>query len=205
MADYSEALDAARVKFYRTAYNAAKEYLCQYKHMFPNTNSPIAILRRMANIGGFCAFVRDAVCASSCGFPTELGSGYYSSVYDLTHDKVLKISYHRDAGYQSFVQFCYDNESKHLPRIYEEGEWLGLKYYVLEKLKPMDEEKPTPEYHWLSFYIRYKERGFLLGIELIKTILKLGPLVDDLHDENIMYRHDGTLVITDPCCSEGSY
>lgn len=193
MADYSVALEEAKAYFYR-------ESCYILKNMRPNLWLP------RYTVGRLLALSRDSVISAylrdQLALPLPLlGAGYYSSVYDLTSDKVLKISFHRDLGYEYFINFCIESESKHIPRVYEQGEWLGLKYYVLEKLKPIDYEKSTIQYDALVAFINRQVISEFLGTELLKTVLNLGGSnINDLHDENVMYRSDGTLVITDPGC-----
>jgi hypothetical protein len=151
------------------------------------------------------------------------GSGMYSNVFlNPTKNYVLKINMREDIGYQRYVELIHRSRTIHFPKISDEkfltlgGDTYGM--YLIEKLRHL----PKPyNYAYAEIITKITEacdspiniivkwfnenygddpNKITLPISLIKASQKLGKYYNqiDIHEDNIMQRADGTIVITDP-------
>ena len=162
-----------------------------------------------------------------------IGEGYFSKVYDAGNGLILKVTNEEtDPAYDSFVKFCMQNDSKHLPKIYWRGEVDGHTVYIMEKLRPYEGEMRTAMSSLLRMKLmqlgadRAAREGHcdtsnldslvnptLFGPDLAITATSLVQEFDnlargsdyirwDLHGDNAMQREDGTPVFTDPWAAQ---
>jgi len=157
----------------------------------------------------------------------NIGAGSYSHVYSNPVKKyVLKINKHPDSAYDDFVQIIKKYKNKHFPIISNRQEWIvnNKKYYVylIEKLYEIEKDESklvsdaldaianSPNKSLEKFSNRNVQLvGKRYPPSLIEAARILGRLMQshpnrytDIHDENIMQRSDGTIVIIDPYCGK---
>lgn len=146
----------------------------------------------------------------------KAGVGMYSDVYfHPEFNFVIKATYTNNATYYDKFIMKYAKNNRHnsfMPIIYKKVHFKDGYFYILEKLYPLDED----------IYIKFNKLNFLIDdikynrMDLMKQsdkqlikdypelfmsiidMLKAGVHVDDLHNDNIMQRKDGSLVIIDP-------
>ena len=153
----------------------------------------------------------------------ELAVGSRSTVYGNEHKSyVLKINNGEDNEYAGYVNLIKRNPNKHFPKISAVRKFLiGRKtYYVylIEKLYPIPDRLSMRYTEWLDWYlcndvtdraeIFHNRLPKIFTPEMIKacnTLIRYSNkhrVIFDIHENNIMYRRDGTLVITDPYVEE---
>lgn len=155
-----------------------------------------------------------------------IGRGAYSDVFQHPNfpDRVIKITRHSDPGALSFLLACYNGELKglcfpkiyHLHAIVEDVDGRGYQRFyficVLERLKKLNCSRNYRTGNLIVHDGSYSGRRFrklrdkLLSVTLfaafLKRVMKHGPIVNDLHNGNVMLRSLPTgrnyYVITDP-------
>jgi len=134
------------------------------------------------------------------------GGGCHAEVYVYNQDDTkfaLKI-FHNDGAYLRWLEFCYqhqDNEylPKILSKIYDLG---GDSYAVFLEYLVIDMLGVTQTKLWDA--IQYHRDSGDPKIQAVVDILEANAHMDDLHDENVMFRGE-TPVVTDPWCGSLSY
>lgn len=143
-----------------------------------------------------------------------IGSGCYSDVYDIGNGFALKICSRKDCngidkGYSGFIRFLSNLNTSHsiFPKIYRKERWENADVFVIEKLCEHTEEnlnKRIKYYRIFRDFIKYNKDHYDLTKEQKKVLKRLAKYrVNhnhwlDLHDENVMLRENGDIVITDP-------
>lgn len=118
-----------------------------------------------------------------------LGAGKYSAVFNLNKYQVLKIGSDINDPFLDYVNIINTNSHLNFLKIY--SLYKSDNYYIatIEKL----EHSNTIDFNIL-------DNPISILIDNKKSSSKL-----DLHDNNIMRRKDGTLVLTDPLCNVNMY
>ena len=157
---------------------------------------------------------------------TPIGEGAYGIVFENKNKNfVLKVSKHPDPAYDSYVKMIKNNPNPHFPKISDLKKIVikSDEYYIylIEKLKHLDSKignvfsslvtmlirgytidqiKSTLQNTiWLTTFDRIIKKPQLLeAIELIAKLAKEHMFELDLHNQNVMYRPNGAIVITDP-------
>jgi hypothetical protein len=129
----------------------------------------------------------------------RLSSGSYASVYELNKDLVVRIEDGGvDEGHNRWMEgFVLKNRSKYVPKVvyYAKDDYSTIT--VMEKLKEdMKKADDIMENGWVMGSVtKTSHKGINRTIE---RMIKAGLWPDDMHNENMMFRKDGTPVITDP-------
>ena len=156
-----------------------------------------------------------------------MGRGVFSMVFEnFQKQYVLKVTLNPDPGYAEYVKIIKDNPNVHFPRISDLKSMNidGHEFYVylIERLKPIaDSHRALIIANLLSWIARGDSpseiKNMLFNLEwfpdfeeisnsedLMQAIVLVGNaarqhrFVLDIHQDNIMIRPDGTVVITDP-------
>ena len=147
----------------------------------------------------------------------KIGEGSYAYVHGHDDYKiVIKIVNSWDAAYTKYAAFCMENyhRYKHLPKIYGRFK-IGTNQhvYILERLKSVtgsaymlvDRIDFAFRKYWSTvppYYVQISRRK--VEPSIAKTIRKLPESLKkdciDIHRGNLMYRKNGTLVLSDVFC-----
>ena len=154
----------------------------------------------------------------------EAGAGAYSLVFFHPKKKyVVKITNTVDEGYMEYVDLLKHHPNEHFPVISDmkslKVEGFVYSIYLIEKLDKIDRKYVQNLFEWFYQIMRFPnsmlEDIFSLTEEIPQIFIDHPDLVDalhllgrkvksmdciclDIHEENIMKRKDGTIVITDP-------
>lgn len=144
-----------------------------------------------------------------------LGSGYYSNVYAIDDRRALKVVKGTDNSYASFVKFIKEqgNAFTCFPKIYYSGKWADKEIYIIERLIDNTDEnrqdrvllsdycrrRAESNNSFISRFVAFPQE-FVQGVEALVQYFRSsdGELTLDIHADNVMLRHNGDPVITDP-------
>lgn len=147
---------------------------------------------------------------------TRLGRGAYGVVFEKPgYPWVFKV-FNNDPGYFTYLNFARNNQNlSAVPKI--KGKFIRINdntYAVrMEKLYPVNRDELHNLLETLRQFFKtddpvgYQDQIDKLNEEypdiaaVMERLTKLGKFYIDLHEENIMQREDGSLVITDPLVS----
>lgn len=130
-----------------------------------------------------------------------LGSGSYATVFTFAKDLVVRYeddAEHNNGHHKFMTDFVVRKRSKYVPKVFYYGtDDAGNSYTVMERLKVDTEKAQELLEHDCGCDQVKGHRGMQKAVLRMR---KEGVWPGDLHDENIMFRKDGTPVITDPIC-----
>ena len=149
------------------------------------------------------------------GFVT-LGTGHFSTVMMHPHgDRVIKVCHEPDA----WIDYCYwaameGYAGTFAPKVYSYKRFNNFYVAVMEKMEytasRADKRTDAPVAQTLFSYATKhdNDNAKLLVDLLVPGLAKFGEHLKrafkderlDLHDENVMFRKDGSICITDPLC-----
>lgn len=140
-----------------------------------------------------------------------LGAGLYATVYKFGPGKALRVEYSSFGAHSTYIRnVVLKQKSKYLPKVYFHGVYVDgesdVYITVMERLQKVPKKLgrsiervycqgvATPEDN-KNIPTKYKK-----GInKVIRLGREVGLYMGDIHDQNIMVRKCGQLVITDPC------
>ncbi len=139
-----------------------------------------------------------------------LGKGLYSNVFSIPNtDKVIKVG--GMDKWPTYIKWATENghAGKFAPKVY------SLKFHdefyvaIMERLVCTVGELRDAEYHSNNPQVRIFLTMSYESCEAIDFHIYIMELQHrrwsgDLHEGNVMVRHDGQMVITDPVCGYGS-
>jgi len=155
----------------------------------------------------------------------RVGRGRYGQVLAKKDSPiVVKCLFGADYGYEIYASLVVRSKSKHAPKIYKTyqqnltrepktNKWLkdhAPRCFVLERLKREGSEAEANRIERAVYYFMDHPHAKCYTPDFSKTMLPLVKSIAktcerklwsgslDIHSGNIMYRSDGTLVITDP-------
>lgn len=143
----------------------------------------------------------------------KLGRGSYGVAFEKPgYPWIFKV-FHNDPGYLAYLNFARNHQNlPAVPKI--KGKFIRISddtYAVrIEKLYPVDKDEQyvlltaLRQFFNTEFPLVYQDELDNLKnawpeiAQVVESLFKLGKFYIDIHDENIMQRADGSLVITDP-------
>jgi len=148
----------------------------------------------------------------------ELGSGFFSSVYGHDNLDIAIKLVDDDHNYIKYINFYakYGRQNPHLPRIYKYKKVGNVEIVITEKLYPLSENQEdlfqvilkfkrylmnpnNYDEYYVNNVVNYFIDEYSDLAQIIIDLYKIfGKNNIDIHQDNIMQRKDGTLVITDP-------
>lgn len=132
----------------------------------------------------------------------KLGLGEFADVYGAPGDDfVVKVFGDYDDGYRKWLKFCYDNQSnKYVPKIRGRDTQIPntqFRAIRLERLEPVRWEAYNKFYEiYRAMRIHYVDTDDADLNKCVRYIAASG--LADIHDNNVMQRLNGQLVIVDP-------
>ena len=152
---------------------------------------------------------------------TFIGSGSFALVFKSFESHEVVKFFKNDPGYVTFLKIIGSYPNIHFPKFRGYAalpNWDGWHVVKLESLMPITNEDFYQHYNWISYYCE----GLLLGANIVPKNLKeeidksvkANPTLEqacmtlvvqrprghnlDIHEDNLMMRSDGTLIIIDP-------
>lgn len=121
-----------------------------------------------------------------------LGAGCFSFVvlHPTDPDKIIKFFWKGEDACLDYIKDVFEGNVERtdwMPVVYAVGRTLGIEYAIMERLHELAGVART------NYYVTTQEKLEGMFAE------HMGYVATDLHAGNVMVRHDGTLVITDPC------
>lgn len=143
----------------------------------------------------------------------KIGSGSYASVHTFSKDLVVRVEEMADEseGHAAFMDsFVMKHRSKYVPRvsyfglhdkISDEGRCVDTySVVVMEKLKRnFNKANEILNCEWSDYHRDYVVTNKTMK-RMFKRLHDAGVTPNDMHNGNLMFRADGTPVITDPIC-----
>lgn len=137
----------------------------------------------------------------------EKGSGNFATVfYKPGTNYVLKLFKSNDEGYLTFIKYVLNHPNPHFPKLYSKIIKITDAYYAIkiEELSPLSTSSAREIEE--VFYEFYEENivptnvdpSMLEAMQQILDLMKKNNLGNDMGDNNIMQRKDGTIVFSDP-------
>lgn len=134
----------------------------------------------------------------------KLGNGNFSCVFEhhKLPNKVVKITFHEDFGYETWAKACMGEDNPYLPKIHYMNKTKLFGIYILDKLVPLDGSTFGKVRSKIDngFMGERCGEGIDQVVDIINWIRGKWRTTIDLHSENMMQTVDGQVVITDPIC-----